>query len=118
MNKCLFSGRFVEDPKILVSKSGTTYTRFILAVNDRMFDVVSDRWVDKATFLPCIAYGEIAKQITSQGKKGLKVSLVAHVAQTTYRKNPASPTKKETIFTVESAEIDAPEEKWHSKQWI
>lgn len=118
MNKCLLGGRFVDDPKILVSKSGISYTRFVIAVNDRVYDKNEDAWISKANFLPCMAYGDIAKEIVSKGKKGYKVNLVARVDQTTYKKNSTSPMKKEMVFTVIEADIEDRKEKWHSRQWF
>lgn len=118
VNHCLFGGRFVDDPQILVSKSGITYTRFTMAVNDRVFDKTENKWVDKANFIPCMAYGDVAKYIVDKGRKGYKVNIVARADQTTYKKDRNSPMKKELVFTAIEAEVESREEKWHSKQWF
>lgn len=121
MNKSLFVGRVVDKPPVLRSKSGVTYTRFVLAVNDRFPDK-NGKWVEKSFYFPMIAYGDIATEITEKCCRGTKISVVARAEQTLYRKNRKSPTKKEIIFTITEVSIDeassASEEKWTSKHWI
>lgn len=118
MNKCLLSGRFVEDPKILRSKNGYTYTRFTLVINDRVYSKQEQKWMDKASFLSCMAYGEIAKEIVDKGSKGARISVIARADQKTYRKDAKSPVKREVVFTVSEAEIEEKQGKWRSKRWI
>lgn len=118
VNKCLLSGRFVEDPKILRSKNGNTYTRFTLAVNDRVYSKQDGKWIDKASFFSCMAYGDIATEIVSKGSKGAKVSIIARADQTSYRKDANSPVKKEIVFTVSEFEIEQKQRKWSSSNWI
>lgn len=119
MNSCIFAGRFTRDPQIQRSKNGSTYVRFFLAINSRVYDKQQDAFVDKVDYLPFIAYEDIARHIAEKGCQGMKAVVEASAEQTMYRPSGSTETRKELIFRVKSVELDEGyRKKWSSPQWI
>ena len=122
INSCIFCGNLVEDPLIQRSKTGYTYTKFTLAVNTQIYDKNSNSYVSTATFIPCIAYDEIARYIVDNTKKGMKIEITSVLEQSMYKDNKGT-TKKEFIFRINDIDIyrenaEEQKQKWHSKNWF
>jgi single-strand DNA-binding protein len=60
-NSCIFIGRFTADPEERLTTNGTKYTKFTIAVQ---------RTKDKADFIPCTAWTDVAEKICKYFKKG------------------------------------------------
>lgn len=120
INSCNFMGRFTSDPEIQRSKSGSTYVRFTLAINDRVYDNASGEYVDKALFLPFVAFNDVARKIADKGIKGMKATVSCVADQTMFRSAGQTNPKKEIVFRVIEVDLDESyaERKWHSNKWF
>lgn len=79
MNKIILTGRLVKDPVVKTytkDKEIKSMTRFTLAVN---------RAKDKADFISCIAFDNIASIITMYGYKGQLVGVVGELHAGSYK---------------------------------
>lgn len=118
VNRCMFEGRFTQDPQIQRSANGFTYVRFFLAVNTSVYSKQEQRWVDKVDFLPFIAYDDIARTIAEKACKGMKACVEAQAEQSMYRAPGRKDTKKDIIFRVRDIDLDETyQKKWVSKHW-
>lgn len=118
INSCHFTGRFTSDPEILRSKSGSTYVKFSLAVNDRAYSKQEGQYVDQVAFIPCIAFEDIARYIADKACKGMKAMVTCAVEQTLYRPPNGKDTRKEIVFRVKEIDLDEGYRRWSSKKWI
>lgn len=104
MNECVFTGKFVETPYIQVARSGTVYTRFTLSVKERVFSIPDDKWINNVSYLPFVAFGDIARYIVDYGYRNLTIAVTAAAEQSIY-KNKQGKTIREISFRVRNAEM-------------
>ncbi|WP_124046058.1 single-stranded DNA-binding protein [Clostridium perfringens] len=80
MNKVVLVGRLTKDPNCNYATSGTTVTRFTLAVN-RQFKK------DEADFISCIAFGKTAETLGKHMAKGKQVAICGNIRTGSYDKD-------------------------------
>ncbi len=68
-NHVIFSGRLTQDPIIRYTKSKTPVVRFTLAVN---YFIKEQK---ETLFIPIVAFGDLALEISSLLKKGMPVKV-------------------------------------------
>lgn len=69
MNKATIIGNTTKNIELKTSKSGNPWCSFTLATNKK----------DKATFIPCVAFGKTAELMSKYVKKGNKVCVVGEI---------------------------------------
>lgn len=69
MNKCMFAGRLVRDPKLNVTKTGKHVVKFCLAI-DRRYKDKNDQWQSDPSFPEFEAWDDGADTIMERYKKG------------------------------------------------
>ena len=82
MNSVQLVGRFVKDPEIKYSDSGTSIARFTIAV-DRRFKQNGENAAD---FISCIAFGKTAEFIEKYFRKGNRIGLNGRIQTGSYTK--------------------------------
>lgn len=83
MNNCSFTGRLVRDPEQRVTQSGTTFTRYTIAVRR---DYKKEGQPD-ADFIPVLALGRAAEWAAKYLTKGTKVEVQGRLQLTPYEDN-------------------------------
>lgn len=116
LNSCYFTGRLVEKPVISVSATGVAYTRFSIAVHERLYDVAEGCFCEKTSFLPCVAFKDLARDIVDNGYKGQKVTVRCAAEQSMWKDQ--GKTFKDISFRIKEIDFDGGEEEWHSKRWF
>jgi single-strand DNA-binding protein len=76
INKVILIGRLTKDPEIQTSKSGTSFSRFSIAVNGFKKDEVS--------FINCISFGKTAEIISGYALKGHRIAIEGELKQNTW----------------------------------
>ena len=59
-----FFGHMTRDPEPQTSKNGTEMVKFAVATNHSSWDSSEEKYVDKAIFYECTAFGQIGKMIS------------------------------------------------------
>lgn len=72
-NQVLIVGRLTKDPDIRVTQKGRTFCRLDIAVNRSYQNKQTGEWVEDTTFVPVIAWGQIAENLRDAVKKGTPV---------------------------------------------
>ena len=82
MNKVILIGRLVADPELKVTPSGTSVTRYRMAV-DRPFSKDGKR---EADFISCVAFGRSAEFAGNHLNKGTKIAVEGRIQTGSYDK--------------------------------
>lgn len=82
MNKCILIGRICADPEVKQTTSGTSVSRYRLAV-DRQ-----SKSEDKtADFISCLCFGKTADFANKYLKKGTKIAIEGRIQTGSYEKD-------------------------------
>lgn len=77
------SGRLAGDPELRYSPQGKAVCRFVVVESARR--KVGDKWEDVDTsFWRCVAFGQIAENITESGVKGDAVLVLGKIKQVSW----------------------------------
>lgn len=81
MNKVILIGRLARDPEMRTTMSGSTVTRFTLAVTRTYQDQNGERGAD---FINCVAWRRQAENIAKYCKKGSQVAVEGRIQTGSY----------------------------------
>ncbi len=81
MNKVILIGRLTRDPEMRTTASGTTVTRFTLAVTRTYQDQNGERGAD---FINCVAWRRQAENIAKYCTKGTQVAVDGRIQTGSY----------------------------------
>lgn len=81
MNKVILIGRLTRDPEMRTTTSGTTVTRFSLAVTRTYQDQNGERGAD---FINCVAWRKQAENIAKYCTKGSQVAVDGRIQTGSY----------------------------------
>ncbi len=95
MNKVILIGRLARDPEMRTTASGTTVTRFTLAVSRPFQDQNGERGAD---FINCVAWRRQAENISKYCSKGSQVAVEGRIQTGSYDANDG--TKRYTTDIV------------------
>ena len=108
----------VDDPVYRVAGSGMPYIKFMLASNRNVYDKSRKQYADSVTYIDCIAFGDVAKNIRDTATQGCKVivttELIQNVIVDEYNRKCTVP-----LYVVNEIEYcePIPEKKWSSSVW-
>lgn len=94
MNQVLLVGNLTRDPEVKKTKSGKSYIRFSVAVNDGK----NEDGTPKAQFIQCIAWEKTAELLDTYCKKGSKLGVIGRIVNSSYE-DPK--IKDRRIFTTD-----------------
>ena len=77
MNEVILIGRLVRDPEMRTTGTGVAMTQFTIAVNRPVSKEKKDE--QKADFISCVAWKNLAVNIEKYCKKGALVSFKGHI---------------------------------------
>lgn len=78
LNDVKLVGRLTRDPDLRFTAKGQAVCRFDLAINRRFKDV-SGEWKDDTSFIPIVAWREMAQRCQERLKKGSPVYVEGHL---------------------------------------
>ncbi len=81
MNRVVLVGRLTRDPELRTTSSGTSQTRFTLAVNRRTAGADGQR---EADFISCVAWRGTAEAIAKYLKKGRELAVEGRIQTGSY----------------------------------
>ena len=81
MNKVILIGRLARDPEMRTTASGTSVTRFTLAVTRTFQDQNGERGAD---FISCVAWRKQAENIAKYCQKGSQVAIEGRIQTGSY----------------------------------
>ena len=81
MNKVILIGRLARDPEMRTTNSGTSVTRFTLAVTRPFQDQNGERGAD---FINCVAWRRQAENIAKYCSKGSQVAIEGRIQTGSY----------------------------------
>lgn len=83
INRCILVGRLTRDPESRRAQSGTTVTRFSLAI-DRIARQGQEKQTD---FINCVAFGKTAEYMEQYIRKGYLVGVDGRIQTGSYEDN-------------------------------
>lgn len=83
MNKVVLIGRLTRDPELRYTGQGTAVARFTIAVNRRK---QKDK-PQEADFISCVAWGNIAENLSKYQSKGSQVAVHGRIQTGNYEKD-------------------------------
>lgn len=81
MNIAIISGRLVAEPELRTTQSGTSMTKFTVAVERRFVAKGQDK---KSDFISCIAWGKTAEFVSKYFAKGAGIELHGEIITGSY----------------------------------
>lgn len=96
MNKSIFNGNLVADPKMGKSKTGTPYALFTVAVNRRGKDAGAD-------FIPVVAWDKTAEFADKWLSKGKPIMVIGELQSRTYQDRNG---EKRTVLEVVADQLE------------
>lgn len=75
INNCTFTGRLSGQPRFCTSANGVSYTRFYVRCVTNRYDSASGKYVDIPNIIPCVAFGDVARQIGRDVRHGTRVAV-------------------------------------------
>lgn len=95
MNNCIFTGRLTKEPEAKSFESGKEKVSFTLAVD-------KEYKKGEADFIPCVAWGDLGKNISKFLGKGSLVCVRGSLERRTYEKDG----EKRYIYEVNAQKVD------------
>ncbi|MEW5950674.1 MAG: single-stranded DNA-binding protein [Elusimicrobia bacterium] len=83
-NSVIITGRLTRDPNVSYTQKGSAVCLFDVAVNRRYLDKASNEWKDDTTFVPVVAWGQIAERCKDKLKKGSPVHVEGRLTSGEY----------------------------------
>lgn len=83
-NKAVLLGGLTKDPELKYTQGGTAYMRFTLACGYSVKDK-DGQWVEKADYVPCTAWDNVAATIAKYCVKGSQLFAEGKVFTNTYK---------------------------------
>lgn len=83
-NSVILTGRLTRDPNVAYTQKGSAVCSFDIAVNRRWLDKSSSEWKDDVTFVPIVAWGQIAERCKDRLKKGSPVHVEGRLTADEY----------------------------------
>ena len=74
-------GNLGKDPEIIVTEGGSKIAKFSLAINDGYFNN-NKEWVEKTTWVNCVAFGRKAERVEKNYSKGDSVYIEGKISVT------------------------------------
>jgi single-strand DNA-binding protein len=100
-----FSGNLIADPELRFLSDGTAVCSFVVAVNSRTRDKVTNEWKDgTATFFRCSAWRNLAENIAASVGKGDAVAVSGTI---TAREYESADGEKRLSWEVRAASVAA-----------
>lgn len=81
LNTITVIGNLVKDGDTRVSSSGTYFSYFTVACNEKQ------KGGEVATFIPCVLWGKLAEVIGNSLRKGVKVAVSGRLTQNNWEKD-------------------------------
>lgn len=95
MNNCIFTGRLTKEPEAKSFESGKEKVSFTLAVD-------KEYKKGEADFIPCVAWGDLGKNISKFLGKGSLVCVRGSLEVRTYEKDG----EKRYIYEINTQKVD------------
>ncbi|MGC8866978.1 MAG: single-stranded DNA-binding protein [Elusimicrobiales bacterium] len=93
-NQVTITGRLTRDPEFRATQKGTTVCFFDIASNRRIKDQTTQQWRDDTTYVPVIAWGQIAERCRDKIKKGTPVYIEGRLSNSEYVNKEGTKIKK------------------------
>lgn len=81
LNTITVIGNLVKDGETRVSPSGTYFSRFTVASNEKT------RERESVSFIPCVLFGKLAEVLGASLRKGTKIAVSGRLASNNYEKD-------------------------------
>lgn len=95
VNVCSVSGNLGGDPEVRATAGGTPVMTFSLAVNERVRD--GDGWADRASWVPCVIFGNRASALSRYVRRGSKVAVSGHLHESRWMHDDQRRSRLELI---------------------
>lgn len=110
-NQVLISGRLTKDPEFRSTQKGITVCYFDIASNRRYKDNTTGEWKDDTTFVPIIAWGQVADRCKDKIKKGNPVYIEGRLSTSQYTNKEGTKVRRLRIIANKIQIIETTEEK-------
>ena len=99
-------GNLTRDPELKYTRNDNAMVRFSVADNHRYMR--DNEWQDKTSFVDCVAWGDIAENISNSLTKGTRVIVVGRIDQQTWENEDGDKRSKLEI----AVDSIGPELRW------
>ena len=93
-NQVIITGRLTRDPEFRATQKGTTVCFFDIASNRRVKDNVTGEWRDETTYVPMVAWGQIADRCRDKIKRGTPVYIEGRLSNSEYTNKEGTKIKR------------------------
>ncbi len=83
MNNWFGIGNLTADPQVQSDSSERKYCRFTIAINKKWKDANGET-KEKANFISCVAWNQLAENLAKYQKKGSKISVMGEIQTGSY----------------------------------
>lgn len=97
INRVIISGRLTKDPESRQTQSGSTVTRWSMAVNDRVKNQQTGAWEDRPNFIDCTMFGARAETLADILAKGMQVTVEGRLRWSSWERDGQRRSKVEVI---------------------
>ncbi len=87
INRVILIGRLVRDVDLITTSTGTSRTRFDIAVDSRSKDDVGNKI---AYYIPCVCFNQTAEYMVKNIRQGALISVEGRLSQRKYERQDGS----------------------------
>ena len=102
MNNWFGIGNLTADPQVQSDSNGRKYCRFTIAINKKWKDA-NGELQEKANFINCVAWNQLAENLATYQKKGNKISVMGEIQTGSYETEQGD---KKYTFDVIASKIE------------
>lgn len=101
INRVMLLGKIGRDPKVFITKKGSTMANFSVQCVERYQR--NSEWHERSVFIPCVAFGKTAELIGNSCKAGSDIFVEGKINVRSYEQNGEN--KWVTEVNVDRAEV-------------
>nr|DAR56243.1 MAG TPA: Single strand binding protein [Caudoviricetes sp.] len=101
INRVMLLGKVGRDPKVFITKKGSTMANFSVQCVERY--QWNSEWHERSVFIPCVAFGKTAELIGNSCKAGSDIFVEGKINVRSYEQNGEN--KWVTEVNVDRAEV-------------
>lgn len=105
INTATISGNLTRDAELRETAGGNAIVSFTVAVNDRRKNAQTGEWEDCPNFIGCTWFGNYAKALSHDMKKGTKVAVMGKLRWSQWEARDGSGKREKIEIIVDSLEL-------------
>lgn len=110
-SEVILLGRLTRDPELRVSRKGSDFCAFSLAVNNYIYDKSTNDYREEACYIDCIAFSRNALSIAERAPKGTLLFVIGSLTQDEWKDKETGKTRRKHKILVSRVRFVLPKDR-------